>query len=215
MKFNLKLKSLLKDKNVLRIVAIISFLNLLGYIIIQDLSSVIFFILIGFITTFFSKNMIVVLFTAMILTNFYAISHSLPPIPRFPTFNKIETFKGSSRPHTSSYQPASSEMDQTLAGGSDAALNVDQAATFKEQLKNLQEGMPKGGIKNMNKETLKLLKNQQGLKTSMENLQPMMSESMAMIEKMGGMKGIEGMVDKVEGLLNKFGGGGILGGAKK
>ena len=42
MKFNMK--SLLKDKNVLRIVALIAVLNMLGYLVIRDLDAVAFFL---------------------------------------------------------------------------------------------------------------------------------------------------------------------------
>jgi len=60
----------MKDKNVLRIVAFISVVNLLGYVMMRDVDSVAFFVIIGFLTTYFSKNMIVVLLVAMITTNF-------------------------------------------------------------------------------------------------------------------------------------------------
>ena len=72
----LNMKSLLKDKNVLRIVALVSVLNLLGYLMMQNLDAVAFFVIIGFLTTYFSKNMIVVLLVAMISTNFLVMSRS-------------------------------------------------------------------------------------------------------------------------------------------
>ena len=74
MKFDMK--SLLKDKNVLRIVAVLSVLNLLGYLMMQNLDAVAFFIIIGFLTTYFSKNMIIVLLTAMVATNFLVMSRA-------------------------------------------------------------------------------------------------------------------------------------------
>ena len=68
MKFSVR--SLLKDKNVLRIVSLISVLNLMGYIMVRDLESVSFFVLVGFLATHFSKNMIIVLLVSIISTNF-------------------------------------------------------------------------------------------------------------------------------------------------
>ena len=70
----LNIKSILKDKNVLRIVAFISLLNLLGYIMVRDMTSVVFFLLVGYLGTYFSKNMIVILLIAMFTTNFFALS---------------------------------------------------------------------------------------------------------------------------------------------
>jgi hypothetical protein len=66
MKFNKK--SLLNNKNVLRIVVFIAILNLIGYIVIKDINAVIFFLLVGFIATFYSKNMIVVSLIAIFAT---------------------------------------------------------------------------------------------------------------------------------------------------
>ena len=72
MKFSVR--SLLKDKNVLRIVSLISVLNLMGYIMVRDLESVSFFVLVGFLATHFSKNMIIVLLVSIISTNFLTMS---------------------------------------------------------------------------------------------------------------------------------------------
>ena len=71
------MKSLLKDKNVLRIVALIAILNMLGYLVIRDLDAVAFFAIIGFLATYFSKNMIVVLLVAMVATNMLTMSRTL------------------------------------------------------------------------------------------------------------------------------------------
>ena len=69
----LDIKSLLKDKNVLRIVVFLSAMNVLGYLLARDLDSVAFFGIVGFLTTYFSKNMIIVLLVAMVATNFLTV----------------------------------------------------------------------------------------------------------------------------------------------
>lgn len=69
MKFNLS--KLLQDKYVLYIILFLAITNLVGYLVIQDLNAVIFFLIVGFLTTYFSKNMIVVLLVAMLATNLF------------------------------------------------------------------------------------------------------------------------------------------------
>ena len=64
----------MQDKNVLYVVAFLAFMNILGYLAKQNGEAVIFFLLVGFLTTYFSKNMIVVLITAMVATNLFGIS---------------------------------------------------------------------------------------------------------------------------------------------
>lgn len=67
-------KGLMQDKNVLYVVAFLAFMNILGYLAKQNGEAVIFFLLVGFLTTYFSKNMIVVLITAMVATNLFGVS---------------------------------------------------------------------------------------------------------------------------------------------
>ena len=60
--------ALLKNKNVLYIVLFFAVVNLFSYLMLKKLDAVAFFIIIGFLTTYFSKNMIIVMLTAMIST---------------------------------------------------------------------------------------------------------------------------------------------------
>jgi len=62
------------DQNVLYVVAFLAFANVLGYLAKQNTQAVIFFLIVGFLTTYFSKNMIVVLLTAMVTTNLFVMS---------------------------------------------------------------------------------------------------------------------------------------------
>ena len=69
------INNLLNDTNVLYIVSFIAFINILGYLIKQNFEVVLFFLLVGFLTTYFSTNMNVILLSAMIATNLFAISN--------------------------------------------------------------------------------------------------------------------------------------------
>lgn len=60
--------SLLRNKSVLYVVLFFSVINLFSYLMLKQLDAVAFFIIIGFLTTYFSKNMIIVLLTSMIST---------------------------------------------------------------------------------------------------------------------------------------------------
>ena len=67
-KKNDMLASLLKNKNVLYVVLFFSLLNLFSYLMLKQLDAVAFFIIIGFLTTYCSKNMIIVMLTSVIST---------------------------------------------------------------------------------------------------------------------------------------------------
>ena len=62
------LNYLLKSRNVLYVVLFFSVANLFSYLMMKQLDAVAFFIIIGFLTTYFSKNMIIVMLTAMVST---------------------------------------------------------------------------------------------------------------------------------------------------
>ena len=64
-----RMKDMLKDKRVLYVVCFIAFVNLLGYITLDNKDAVSLFLIIGLLTSFFSKNMIVICLSAMIFTN--------------------------------------------------------------------------------------------------------------------------------------------------
>jgi hypothetical protein len=73
MKLPKVVQSMLQDKNVLYIVAFLAVINFFGYIILRDSYALLIFLSIGFITTYFSKNMTVVLIVTLILTNFITV----------------------------------------------------------------------------------------------------------------------------------------------
>jgi len=59
---------LLRNRNVLYVVLLFAIANLFSYLMMKQLDAVAFFIIIGFLTSYFSKNMIVIMFTSMIST---------------------------------------------------------------------------------------------------------------------------------------------------
>ena len=77
MKLSKKLPKALSNKYVLYVVLFLSITNILGYLSIGDFHSLVFFIAVGFLTSYFSKNMVIVLGTAMVATNFLYASKKL------------------------------------------------------------------------------------------------------------------------------------------
>lgn len=68
-KFSINLKPVLHNKLVLYSVVLIAFLDVMYMLQINDFASVMIFLLSGFVTTFFSKNMMVILFVALIVSH--------------------------------------------------------------------------------------------------------------------------------------------------
>ena len=66
-----KVDKLLNDKNVLYVVFALAILNLMGYLLVQNTEAIVFFLIVGFLSTYFSKNMIIVLIIAMVSTSIF------------------------------------------------------------------------------------------------------------------------------------------------
>jgi hypothetical protein len=73
MKLPKVIETLLHDKNVLYIVAFLAIMNFFGYVVLRDSYALLIFLSVGFISTYFSKNMTVVLLLTLLLTNFITV----------------------------------------------------------------------------------------------------------------------------------------------
>jgi hypothetical protein len=67
------MQKILSNKYILMGVTVLAVLNLIGYMSLYDFESVIYFILVGCVTFFFSKNMIIVFGVPLILVNLFRI----------------------------------------------------------------------------------------------------------------------------------------------
>jgi len=201
----LNLKSLLSDKNVLRIVAIISVMNLMGYVMLRNLDAVAFFVIVGFLTTYFSKNMIVVLLVAMVSTNFLVASRMVPSgISEGMKGSRKTTSDVSKKDQTQKVQDDSVATGEIEATGRPGKL--DDAATFEAAHENLQNLLGSDAISKMSADTQKLMAKQQGLQESLEALMPAVNQSMKTLDKLGGMDKLESMIGKVGKVMDAFGG---------
>jgi len=99
------LHSLLKNRNVLYVVLFFSVLNLFSYLMLKQLDAVAFFIIIGFLTTYFSKNMIVVMLTSVVSTFFLVQINLLGKVQEGMSTMKV----GDTKTEKAEEKPASAE----------------------------------------------------------------------------------------------------------
>jgi hypothetical protein len=62
------------DKNVLYIMLIIAVVNVMGYLMMGNFEAVVFFAIVAYLSTFFTKNMVYVFLIAILATNFLMVS---------------------------------------------------------------------------------------------------------------------------------------------
>lgn len=179
-----KVSKLLKDKNVLYVVSVLAMVNLIGLLLVRNFNGLLFFALIGFLTTFFTKNMIMVLLTALISTHLYIGSSKL----REGMENKKKMAKKVVEKKESKENEDDDDEDETSEN------RVDYSKTLEKAYENLENQVGENGIEGLTNQTAKLLDQQKELMKNMENAKPMLKMAEGFLEKLGGM-------DKVMGSL--------------
>lgn len=66
--------SLATDKNVLYIMLVIAVVNVVGYLMMGNFEAVVFFAIVAYLSTFFTKNMVIVFLLSILATNFLMVS---------------------------------------------------------------------------------------------------------------------------------------------
>lgn len=184
MKF--KLKSILKDKNVLYIVFFLALVNLFGYLMAGNLDAVIFFLILGYLTSYFSKNMIVVMLAAIILTNLFVSSRYLGQKP---------LLEGMESKENASPKPVDEAEEQAEATGKP---KVDYSATLEAAYDNIDKLLSSDALSNMSNETQRLAEKQQKLMGNIQKLEPMMNNAAGLLDKLdtGKMTQIIGSLER-------------------
>ena len=192
MKF--KLKSILKDKNVLYIVFFLALVNLFGYLMAGNLDAVIFFLILGYLTSYFSKNMIVVMLAAIILTNLFVSSRYL---------GKKPLLEGMESKENASPKPVDEAEEQAEATGKP---KVDYSATLEAAYDNIDKLLSSDALSNMSNETQRLAEKQQKLMGNIQKLEPMMQKAGSLLEGLD-MGKITGLMDNLDDKLKNMNGG--------
>ena len=216
MKVPKEISNLLSDKYVLYIVAFLSLTNVIAYLVAQDYNSLLFFAILGYLASYFSKNMTVILLCALIITNLLMTAKSL----QNQTIRKIqrEGLDNMTAPPPAIKKPDDDEDgdDETAKDAPAApagAGSPDEETTIvkinQDEIKineAMQPGIPGGivksmenmspnKIKEMTQEAGALLESQQVLAENLKTMGPLLNTAKEMMDTLSGS----------EGMLNKLG----------
>ena len=181
MKFNMK--SLLKNKYVLYIVFFLAITNFFGYVLLKNYDAVVFMVLVGLVTSYFSKNMIIILVTAIASTTL---------LTTMSTIN--EGFKEGAK--SDNEEDATTPAPTTTAAPTAAPSDDEEEEEF-----TVREEF---GEKKKKKKKRNKIDNDvnMGVK-SLEALEPLMAQAEGMINvlnKTNALKRMEGLVTKIDTL---------------
>ena len=206
------MEKLLQNKYVLYLVLFIAIANVLGYLAIEDFNSLMVFIAICALASHFSKNMIVILGSAILGTNIlYASSRMREGFKEGNDEKEEEKRKkkkeeekkkkepmksrfASSRPAKAARAATEEEEDEV------DSTRIDYAATMEQAYDNLNKMLGDGGMKNLTKDTKGLMDQQKELMGQLEDFAPLMEQAGSMLDKLGGMDNLKGLMGKMGGI---------------
>jgi hypothetical protein len=231
MKFNLKLDKLLSNKTVLNVVTGVTFLNIIGFIMLNQTSSVIYFILIGLVTSLFSKNMIIILLVPLVMVNFFIASSlslnnskNLEGLENLEDSNKEDNKKETdSKAAVTKKQPTTTSTNQGLPitpldhGDSNVQTNENKSDVDE----SFEVGRGKKNSKGYNidyastvedaYDELNKILGSDGIKRLTGDTQNLMQQQLKLAESMKSMQpliqGIAPLMQQAQGLLGSMSGG--------
>lgn len=223
MKLKVTLSKLLKNKVVLNIVALIALLNVIGYLVLGNLNALLLFIVVGVLTRYFSKNMIIVLGVPLIVVNLLALRRNnmvegmdvgkdnerkedREPVKKEIKKEVVETKRTNQglgmQPLESTTENTEDNSAQSTGGeqqGFEAGrqknrgYNIDYATTIEDAYDELNKILGSDGIKRLTNDTQKLMNQQLKLAEAMKGMGPV-------------MESITPMVKNLQGMMNQMGG---------
>lgn len=215
MKFDIN--SLLRDKNVLYIVAFLAATNVLSYLMAGNYESIVFFGVVGYLATYYSKNMIVILLISMLATNLILGTRMLKRnVEAMDNKRKEEVkeeeetpshpFSGDSSPgKITSEQMSPNKNVKTTKPKEKMQPNIDYAATLEQAYDNLDNLIGQDGIKKMGEQTERLATKQKELMQNIEAMAPMLQKAGSMLESFP-LEGLGNLQNTVNNALKKISG---------
>jgi len=222
----IKVNQLLKNKKVLYIVLFFTLMNIFGYLLLGDINAILFFVGAGLVTTYFTKNMILVMLSAMLLTNLFAVITNKKINEGYDHGNRLDHIKdmeGQLEP----FKEGNGNMSDCLANGNcsdgfsrvnkknskedivyENVKGVNQRNAYKEVTNVKKEPVKKERVK---KEKNKLLENVLGTNKDLNDLDKDIGDienkqmlAMQSIEKLAPLMNVANdMLKRLENLKEK------------
>ena len=210
-----KMDKVLNDKNVLYVVFVVAILNVVGYLMVQNIDAVAFFLTIGFLSTYFSKNMTVVLLVAIVTTSIFASSKSQFVKEGMSTQKKGEDAKkedakkeDAKKDNTLTNKKPVVKQDEEEPEGVTSDINhakkpnrLDYAGTLEKAYENLQNQVGEGGIEGLTGQTKTLLEQQKKLMDNIQGMEPFIKTAESFMNNidLSKLEGLGGMLSKFTG----------------
>ena len=175
--------NLLHNKYVLYLMLFFAITNVVGYLTIGDYKALGMFISLAVITSYFTKNFIIIFGLAIFGANILLAN------------NVVEGFKKMKKKKKEE-EDEDEEDEEGEEGG-----RIDYAATKDAAYKNLEKMLGPRGVKGLTSDASKLMGQQEKMMKNLETFAPLLTKAEKM---MGQFSGLSGSLGNVDGLLGKL-----------
>ena len=198
------MNSLLRDKNMLYIVFASSLLLLVHYLIISNYNAILFFCTTGLLATYFSKNMIIVLLSAILSTFIFSLLVS----KRVEGFDEKEVKKNDNKKEKNDDNNVDESDHNESDQESSSPPKIDYAQTLEEAYDNLDKMIGSDGVNNMSTDTTRLAKKQKELMSNIEKMGPLFDKATSMLSSIN-LDGVSSLQNSLGETMNKLSGLGV------
>lgn len=195
--------TLLKNKNVLYVISFLALTNVFSYLISNNIDALIYFILIGYITTYFSKNMIIILLVPMLFTNFFMGIRFATNIRREGMANQNANNSNTATDSSTSNTSNSSNNEKKDDKPSNTNSKIDYSKTLEKAYDDLDKLIGTDGINKMTEETARLAEQQQKIMKNIENMAPLLKNATKMLEGLP-LDNIGNIKESLKGIMGNF-----------
>jgi hypothetical protein len=204
-------KEMMTNKYVLYTLLLLAILNVLAFLITNNFISLAVFALVGLLTTYFTKNMSVVLLVSLVVSSFLHISKAtVEKMTNKEDGEKESGNEADSEDEADSddeveepEEPAQPKKDKVKGHVEDDAPmtkgnkhKLNHQATVEESYSNIHGILGSKNFKKMTKDTKKLLDQQTKLTESLNNMAPILKNAESVLGKFD-MEKMTGMLDSL------------------
>ena len=238
MKYNFisKFEKFLSNKTLLNIVVGISFLNIIGFVMFNQTIAIVYFILIGLLTSLFSKNMVIILLTPLLLVNLFVVgskSYSREGLEtnknddtnKSGTSSAISDTSKKAKKTSTTSSPSSTNQGLPITPLDNVEDNVQTASTEGNVDESFEVGRGKKNSQGYNidyastvedaYDELNKILGSDGIKRLTSDTQNLMKQQLQLAESMKSMEpliaGMAPIMQQAQGLLQGMGDNGNLG----
>jgi hypothetical protein len=201
-----QLNSLLKSKNVLYIVAILAATNLFSYLMSGNWNAIVMFGIVGLITTYFTKNMIVVLASSLLITNaLVSLNYFKGVREGMENEEKDEKVTHENNVNKKDNKDKSNYTKLNTSNSGKEAPSINYSETIEKAYENLEGLIGKDGIEKMTEQTANLAEKQKQLMKNIESMGPLIATTNDLLGNLN-FNGKDKMQDTLSSMLGKVSG---------